>query len=245
MFNLLHKLEAIAISVHYDCLHPAFELYGIIASEARAAVEHFRSHRASFITDDTALEDARRSLVDAAAKVHSLLVRYRFLEELVKKWRGKPPIGEKFEEEAADQKWVYGVVSTDAGDTPQVSLTDGTLAFQGKIEGRFGALRGIVPFAHNSLRFECRELHSLPPLPESEDPSTLIVGRRPCYIVGWTLSIRTKRPGPKSFSVRTGGILESRLTVEIKVPTIHQAEWRCRIYFVDRADYNFPRLLSK
>jgi hypothetical protein len=236
---MLHNMEAIAISVHYDCLHPAFERYGNIASEAKAAVEHFRSHRASFITNDIALEDARRALEEAAANVRSLLARYRFFEELVKEWRGKPPIGEKFEEDAADQKWQHGVVSTDLQDTRKVSLTDGTVAFQGRIEGE---IRNILPFSHNYLRFECREGQSVSP---HQEPSTLIVGRRPCYIVGWTLSIRTKRPGPKSFSVRTGGILESRLTVEIKAPTFHQAEWRCRIYFVNRADYNFPHLLSK
>jgi hypothetical protein len=245
VFHTLHDLEATAIGVYYHCFHPAFERYGNIASEARAAVKQFRTHRASFITNSGAFENSRRSLEDAAGKVRSLLVRYRFMEELVKEWRGRLQIGEKFEDDAADQKWVHGVVSADARDTPQVSLTDGTVAFQGKVEGK---TRNFLPFSHNYMRFECRdsELHSLPS-PQPEDPSTfkLIVDRPPCYIVGWSLSSRTKRPVPKSFSVKSGGMLENRLTVEIKAPTFHQADWRCRIYFVDRADYDFPHLVSK
>ena len=199
MFDILHNLEAIAISVHYDCLHPAFKrYYRSISDNARAVVEHFRSHRASFITNDTALEDVRRSLEDAAEKVRSLLARYRFLEELVKEWRGKPPIGEKFEKEPANAKWVYGVVPTDAGDSDEVSLTDGTSALQGKMEGK---IRNILPFTHNTLQFECREtissrVHASDPT--DPDPSNFVVEGMSGFIVGWTLSIRTNRPGPKS-----------------------------------------------
>ena len=240
---MLHNLEAIAISVHYDCLHPAFKpYYSHISNNARAAVEHFRSHRASFITNDIALEDARRSLEDAAKKVRSLLARYRFLEELVKEWRGKPPIGEKFEKEPANTKWVYGVVPTDAGDSYKVSLTDGTSAFQGKMESK---IRNIVPFTHNSLQFECRETLASEMDPTKPDPSICIVEGISGFIVGWTLSIRTNRPGPKSFSVKSGGILEDNLEIDITVPTFQQADCRCRVYYVDNDDYDFPHLTSR
>jgi hypothetical protein len=238
---MLHNLEAMAVGLHYDCLHPAFERYGNIAREAKAVVERFRTHRASFITNRTALEDAQRSLEGTAGKVRSLLVRYRFMEELVKEWRGRPQIGEKFEEEATDQKWTHGVVSTDARDTFQVSLTDGIMAFQVKLEAK---TRNIIPYTQNFLRFECRGLISLP-LDQDRDPSTLILSHPPCYIVGWTLSCRTKQPGPKAFSVISGGILGSELKINVKAPILQQADWRCRIYFVNREDYDFPHLTSK
>jgi len=173
------------------------------------------------------------------------------MEKLVKEWRGRPPIGKTFKERDAGQKWVYGVVSTDAQDTPEVLLTDGTVASQDKIEGE---IRDI-PFTHNPVRVECRELQSQTwgrdpsstqsPLAPPRDPSTLILSRPPCYIVGWTLSIRTERPGTRTFSVKSGGILESKLTIDIKAPAFHRAYWRCRIYLVDKADYNFPHLTSK
>ena len=232
-------MEATAVGLQYDCLHPAFERYGNIASETRSVVERFRTHRASFITNSTAREDTLRLLEDAAGNVRSLLARYRFMEELVKEWRGRPQIGEKFEEETADQKWVHGVVSTDARDTPEVSLTDGTMAFQVKIEGK---TRKLLPYTQNLLRFECRELQTVS---TRRDPSTLILGRPPCYIVGWTLSCRTKQPGSKTFSVISGGILGNNLTIDVKAPIFRQAVWRCRIYFVDREDYDFPHLTSK
>ena len=236
---MLHKLEAIALGLQYDCLHPAFARYEDIAIETRSVVERFRTQRASFIanTGNTNLEDARRSLEDAAGKVRSVLVRYQFMDELVKKWRGNPQIDEKFKEEAADQKWTHGVVSSDAGDVSQVSLTDGTMAFQDKIEV---TTRNFIPKTQ-LLRFECRDLQSVS---MRRDPSHLILSRSPCYIVGWTLSCRTKQPGPKTFSVKRGGILESDLTIDVKAPFFRQANWRCRIYFVDREDYNFPDLIS-
>ena len=233
-------MEAIAISVHHDCLHPAFKLYyGNISQNARAAVEHFRSRRASFITNDTALEDVRRSLEEAAEKVRKILARYRFLEGLVKEWRGKPPIGKKFEEEAADQKWAYGVVPTDAGDSREVSLTDGTSAFQGKMENKN---RNILPFAHNILQFECRE--TIGSRATNLDPSTFIADGISAIIVGWTLSSRTNRPGPKSFSVKCGGILENNLKIDVTAPTFQQADWRCRVYYVNKNDYKFPPLTN-
>ena len=231
MFDKLHDLEAKALNLHYDCLHPAFENYGNIVDEARSAIRLFRTKRASFIANSTALEDARRSLEDAAEKVRNLIVRYRFMEKLAKDWRGKPEIGKPSDGEAADQKWPpHGVVSADAQDTPQVSLTDGTVAFQAKIEIK---TRNIRP---HTLHFERRDLQSVS---ARRDPSTLILSRPPCYIVGWTLSCRTERSGSKTFSVISGGILEDNLTIEVKAPIFRQAVWRCRIYFVDKKDYNF------
>jgi len=238
VFDTLHSLEVAAFNLPYDCLHPAFERYGNIARDTRAVVERFGTHRASFTTNSTALEDARRSLEDAAGNVRNLLVRYRFMENLVKEWGGRSQIGGKFKGGAADQKWIHGVVSTETQDTPQVSLTDGTVAFQATIEVN---TRNILPHTH-LLRFECRELQTVS---TSEDPSTLILTRPPCYIVGWTLSCRTKQPGPKIFSVISGGVLGSNLTINVKGPIFRQADWRCRIYFVDREDYNFPHLTSK
>lgn len=245
VFDMLHNLEAIALGLQYDCLHPAFARYENIVSDTRTVVERFGTQRASFIanTGSTNLEDARRSLEDAAGKVRSVLVRYRFMEELAKKWRGKPQIDEKFEERAADQKWTHGVVSTDAGDTFQVPLTDGTMAFHGEIEV---TTRKIIPKGQKTLRFEYRELESYRPGQghwlQSSDPSTLIHSGQPCYIVGWTLSCRTKQPGPKTFSVKRGGILESHLRIDVEGPYFRQTDWRCRIYFVESEDYNFPDL---
>jgi hypothetical protein len=241
---MLHNLEAMAVSLHYDCLHPAFERYGNIASETKAVVERFRTHRASFITNRTALEDTRHLLEEAAGKVRSLLVRYRFMEELVKEWRGRPQIGEKFEEKATDQKWTYGVVSTDTRhtqdeDVNQVSLTDGTMANQVILED---TTRNILPYSRNFLLFESRTALSRS---IRRTPSTLILGRRPCYIVGWTLSCKTKQPGPKTFSVISGGILESELKIDVKAPMFRQADWRCTIYFVDNYAYDFPHLTRK
>jgi hypothetical protein len=167
------------------------------------------------------------------------------MEELVKEWRGRPQIGEKYEEEAADQKWSYGVVSTDTrisidmGDVNPVSLTDGTMAFQVILED---TTRNILPYSQNLLYFECRRSVSIR---RNRVPSTLILGCLPCYIVGWTLSCRTKQPGPKTFSVISGGILGSKLKINVKAPILQQADWRCRIYFVDREDYDFPHLTSK
>jgi hypothetical protein len=248
---MLHNLEATASSLQYDILHPAFKHYEDILVEARTAVNEFGTHRAKLITNSTVREDTRRSLEDAAGKVRSLLVRYRFMEKLVKEWRGRPQIGEKIEAKYADQKWIYGVVSADTGDNPQVLLTDGTVAFQGKIEGniersyRFkiqtlSSLRSTrkaleVQVAHRDLQSDSRR----------QDPLTLALNRPPFYIVGWTLSIRTDRPGSKSFSVKSGGILESNLNIDLKAPAFDDAEWRCRIYVVDKADYNFPHLTSK
>ena len=51
--------------------------------EARTAIQRFRTNRASFIADCTALEDARRSLEDAEEKDLNLRVRLQFLEKLV------------------------------------------------------------------------------------------------------------------------------------------------------------------
>lgn len=239
VFDMLHNLEAITLGLQYDCLHPAFARYEDIAGEARSVVERFGTQRASFFanTGKTNLEDARRSLEDAAERVRSVLVRYQFMEELVKKWRGKPQIDDKFED-AADQKWTFGTVSKDAGDTSKVALTDGTMAFQVKIEV---TTRKIIPKSQ-LLRFECRDLQTVS---MRRDPSHLILSRSPCYIVGWTLSCRTEQPGPKTFSVKRGGILESDLTIDVKAPFFRQADWRCRIYFVDREDYNFPDLTSE
>ena len=234
MFVKLHDLEAKAFNLHHDCLHPAFEQYGSIVDEANTAVRLFRRNRALFITDSTALVGAERSLNDAAEKVHSLLVRYGFMEKLVKEWRGRPPIGETFKGRAADQKWIYGVVSTDERDTPQVSLMDGIAAFQDKIEGR---TRKVLPFTHNSVRFE----KSTPNLSTQH----LLFLIRPCYIVGWTLSVSTKQPGPRTFSVTSGGILERNLEINVNTPIFRRADWRFRIYSVDSADYNFPHLIPK
>ena len=237
-------MEAIAVSLQYDCLHPAFECYENIASDARFVVERFRAHRASFIINSTAREDARRLLEDVASKVRNLLVRYQFIEELAKKWQGRPQIGKIFEEEDADQKWIHGVVSTDTGDTDQVLLTDGTLAFQVKFEIK---TRKILPYTRHFLQFMCRALQSVTPDTETprRDPSTSTLIRSyptSCYIVGWTLSCRTKLRGRKTFSVTSGGILENNLSIAVKGPIFRQATWRCRIYFVNRQDYEFPRL---
>ena len=164
------------------------------------------------------------------------------MEKLVKEWRGRPRIGEKFEEKVADQKWFHGVVSANARDPPEskVLLTDGTEASQAIME---------VKTRQSTLRFECRELQSVS---MRQDPSTLILTRPPCYIVGWTLSCRTNRPVSKTFSVKSGGILADNLTINIKASSFDvrpsrrwQAEWRCRIYFVDRKDYDFPHLTSE
>jgi hypothetical protein len=249
---MLHDMEATAIGLHYDCLHPAFKSYWYIATGTKAVVERFRTHRASFITNRTALEDARRELEDAAEKVRSLIVRYRFMEKLVKEWRGRPQIGKKFEEEAADQKWTHGIVSTDARGAFQVPLTDGTMAFQVKIEGK---TRNILPCTQNLLRFECREINSLEADVrdrfdvDAECPSTstfeLILSTASCHIVGWTLSCRTKQPGPKSFSVISGGILRNELKINVKAPIFREANWRCRIYFVYSVDYDFHQLTSE
>jgi len=234
VFDTLHDLKAKALNLHYDCLHPAFVQYGDILDEARTAIQLFRTNRSSSITNNTALEDARRSLEDATRKVRSLLVRYQFMEKLVKERRGGPQVGENFEKEVADQKWIHGVVSADARDPPEskVLLTDGTVASQAKME---------VKTRQSTLRFECRELQTVS---MRQDPSTLILTRPPCYIVGWTLSCRTKRPGSKTFSVKSGGILASNLTIDIKAG-LWKADWRCRIYFVDRKDYDFPHLTSE
>ena len=206
--------------------------------EARSAIRLFRTKRASFIVDSSALEVARRSLEAAAEEVRNVRVRYQFMEKLVKEWQGKPQIGEKFEGSVADQKWTHGVISADALDLPlsSVLLTDGTVADQVKIE--VTTRRGV-------LRFECRELHSVD-VNEHENPSTLIVSRPPCYIVGWTLSCRST-PGSKKFCVTSGGILESHLSIDVEVPGIFRqaADWRCRIYFVDKIWYNFPQLMKR
>lgn len=247
MFDTLHELEAMAVQLDHDCLHPAFGRYRDKAKGARAAVEQFRTNRASFITNNTALglEDARRLLENAEGEVRSLIRRYDFMEKLVKEWRGRPQIGQKFEVQDAYQKWIHGVVSTDERITPKVTLTDGTVAFQSKFEGK---IRNILPFTHNFLRVECRERHSFGVLSDSgsHDPSTLILSHPSGYIiVGWSLSIKTKRRGPKSFSVRGGGILGSNLKIDVKAPIFRQATWRCRIYYIDKGDYDFPHLTSK
>ena len=111
-----------------------------------------------------------------------------------------------------------------------------------------GKIRNILPFTHNTLQFECREtissrVHASDPT--DPDPSNFVVEGMSGFIVGWTLSIRTNRPGPKSFSVKCGGILKNNLKIDIMVPTSQQADWRCRVYYVDRVHYNFPRLLLK
>ena len=231
VFNTLRALEATAYSLHFDSLNPAFDRYGEVTREARIAVEQFRTNRASFIANSIARENAQRDLEDAAEKIRDLYVRHRFMEELARDSRGKPEIGIPVDGEAADQKWpAYGVVSADAGGTPQVSLTDGTVAFQAKIELK---TRNIRP---HTLHFERRELQSVS---ARQDPSTVILTGSPCYIVGWTLSCRTEQSGTKTFSVKSGGILENNLTIEVKAPIFRQAVWRCRIYFVDRKDYKF------
>jgi hypothetical protein len=161
------------------------------------------------------------------------------MEDLVKKWRGRPQIGEQFEE-AADQKRSYDIVPTAAEDTRKVTLTDGTMAFQSKIEG---SARNTLPFTHNFVRFMYREIQTEEdPDARRLSPSDLSAIHSPCCIVGWTLSIRTKRQVAMIFPVISGGILESNLTIDIKVPTFHQADWCCRIYYVNRDGYNFPDL---
>ena len=234
MFDKLHDLEAKALNLHYDCSHPAFERYGYIVERARTAIRLFRTKRASFIANSSALEDARRELEDAAENVRDVLVRYRFMEKLVKEWRGRPRIGEKFEERVADQKWTHGVISDEALDSPRskVLLTDGTVAFHAKMEVRTG--RSVLWFQCSGPRSETQE----------PDPSTLILSRSPCYIVGWTLLCRSKS-GSKTFCVKGGGILASHLSIDVAATTgifRRAAVWRCRIYFVDKRDYNFPQL---
>ena len=245
MFDKLHDLEAKALNLHYDCSHPAFvEHYEYIAHVARTAIRLFRTKRASFIANSSALEDARRELEAAAENVRDVLVRYRFMEKLVKERRGGPQIGEKFEERVADQKWTHGVISADPLETrrSKVLLTDGTLASHAKIE---------VTTRRSVLRFECRG-----PLSEGvgenldENQSTLILSHPPCYIVGWTLSCRSgSKSGSKTFCVESGGILASHLSIDIAATTsifrrasVWPPLWRCRIYFVDKRDYNFPQL---
>ena len=88
MFDQLHNLEAKALNLHYDCLHPAFKNYGNTVDEARSAIRLFRTKRASFIVDSSALEVARRSLEAAAEEVRNVRVRYQFMEKLVKDWQG-------------------------------------------------------------------------------------------------------------------------------------------------------------
>jgi len=241
VFEKLHDLEAKAFNLHHDCLHPAFEQYGDIADEANTAVWLFRRLGKQAITDSIALEGAQRSLNDAAEKVHRLLVRYWFMEKLVKEWRGRPPFGKTFKGEAADQKWIHGIVSADVGDTSRVSLIDGTAAFQDIIEG---GIRDFLPCTRNSVRFK-KSTPNVYRDPSTQSLSALFLSHPPCYIVGWTLSIRTERPGPKTFSVICGGILENDLEINIKAPTFCRADWHCRIYSVDRVDYNFRRLTSK
>ena len=223
--------------------------------EARAAIRRFRTNRALFINDSTALEGAERSLNDAAEKVRRLLARYRFMEGLVKECRGMQPIGKTFKGGAVEQNWAHGAVLPHARDSEdEDSMTDGsqgTVVFRGKIEGQ---IRNTL-CRRKCVQFECRERQperrnqdrstdSTRGL-ETQDPLILIQIRPSYYIVGWTLSIRTGRQGSKSFSVKNGGILESNLMIDIKAPTCHRADWHCRIYFVNRADYNFLHLISK
>jgi len=244
VFDKLHDLEAKASNLHYDCLHPAFKQYGNVADEANTAFRRFRECRASFIvhSDSTDLEGAERSINDAAEKVRSLLVRYRFLERLVKEWRGRPPIGKTFKGEAADQKWVHGIVpADDVGDAQEVRI-DGIVASQYKLEGaiRFG---DFLSCSRGFLRFD--NPTSAATDPSHEDISTTILNLPPFYIVGWTLLIRTEQPGAKTFSVATGGILESHLEIDMKAPIFRRADWCCKIYSVNSVSYNFPYLTSK
>ena len=97
VFEKLHDLEAKAFNLHHDSLHPAFEEYGDIADEANrpnTAVWLSRRLGKQAITDRTALEGTQRSLDDAAEKIHwhRLLVRYRFMEKLVKRMARKTTI---------------------------------------------------------------------------------------------------------------------------------------------------------
>ena len=94
VFEKLHHLEAKAFNLHHDCLHPAFEEYGDMADEASTAVWLFRRLGKQAITDRTALGGTQRSLDDAAEKIHwhGLLVRYRFMEKLVKRMARKTTI---------------------------------------------------------------------------------------------------------------------------------------------------------
>lgn len=185
MFDALHDLEVKALSLQYDCLHPAFEQYGDIANEATAAALQFSTKRASFITDHTALEVAKRSLEDADEKVQIVRKRYLLMEKLVNECLGTP---RRSNGVLADQKWGCGRVSSDPSNHPEVLLTDGIKAVQ-----------SVIEYGNNNrgtLRFECRVLQSPPPSPRPEapdpDPSTtLILARDPSYIVGWTLSCRT------------------------------------------------------
>ena len=245
VFDKLHDLEAKASNLRYDCLHPAFRQYRNVADEANTAFRRFRENRASFIVhpDISDLDSAERSINDAAEKVDSLLVRYRFLERLVKEWRGRPPIGKTFKGEAADQKWVHGIVPTDdVGDAQEVRIDDGIVASQYKLEGtiRFG---DFLSGSRGFLRFD--NPTSAATDPSHDDLLATILEQPPFYIVGWTLSIRTEQPGAKSFSVKSGGILESDLEIEMKAPIFRRADWCCRIYSVNSVSYNFPHLTSK
>ena len=233
-FNKLHVLEAKAFNLLRDCMHPAFEMYGDIVDEAETAVQLFRTSRASFITDITALEGAERSLEHAAERVRSLLARYHFMEKVME-CRGDPRIGKTLKEKAVDHEWPYGEDPTDA---------QWIVASQDKNEGE---IRGS-PFAH-TVRVVCRALQSDSERrgrdPPPRNPLTLILDRPQCYIVRWTLLIETKRPGRRTLTVRSGGILESNLKIDIKAPVFRRAYWRCRVYLVDRKDYNFPHLIPK
>ena len=166
MFDKLHDLEAKAFKLLCDCLHPAFEEYGKTVDDVKTAVRVFRRNRASIISDITAIKDAERSLDVAAEKVHSLLVRYQFMEKLVKEWRGSPPIGEPFKEKAKYSEWPFGEVSTDEQDTPQVLLMEGIVAFRDKSEGE---IRGNL-FANNDpVQVVSGEQHSQRMVPGSSN----------------------------------------------------------------------------
>jgi hypothetical protein len=208
-----------------------------MASETRNVLDPFweQAGRAEFITNSDALKDTERSLKDAADRVHSLLVRYEFIKKLAKVHRGKPKINDKFKGDLADQRWRFGELSTNKDEGP-VLLEDGTKAKQVIMVFK---TKGIRP-THN-MRFECREMVSIVVGNRShrilDDPPS-------CCIVGWTLTCRTAQPGQKSVTVKSGGVLRNELEIDVK-GTLREAEWRCRIFFVDKREYNFPRLYRK
>jgi hypothetical protein len=196
-----------------------------------------------FIADSTALADAQSSLEVAKGKVDALLVRYQFMEKLVKEWRGRPKILKTFKEKAVDKKWVYGKVSSDARVPPEyrVSLTDGTKAYQVVLECK-NRPRATLHFRRMRV-----EISGEAEGPEDQDPLTVMMFRPSFYIVGWTLSCRTKKPRERTFVVKRGGILEDELMIDVKAVigmfASDVVDWRCRIFFVDSADYEFPRLI--
>ncbi|KAH9970167.1 hypothetical protein BJV74DRAFT_867453 [Russula compacta] len=228
IFDELHELDSMAWELEHSRLHPACNWKTL--ATINQALKTFTERRRSFIDDDASLKQSQGAFLDAKKLLDNRLLQYDFIQQVIEESRNGPVIGSTVKSSNPDQKWVYGLVP---GTTPQT--------------GTRGPTPAAPQFSSTYLTFTSFSANLTPDVlgDEAVLVSQVVVPYMEGCIVGWTLSCRSTARKKKAFTVKGGGLLENGLEIEVEPVRRHRVSgweastWRCRIYFVSKAMYNF------